>query len=144
MNLKSKFIKRSPWIFHVNSGACNGCDIEVVAALTPKFDVERFGILLKGSPRHADILIVTGPLTAQTYERVLRVYEQVPKPKIVVAIGSCCLTKGIFDGSYALKGPVDQYIPISVYVPGCPPRPEAIIRGIYRALEIMSEKYVMV
>ena len=132
--------KRSPWIFHINTGSCNNCDIEIINALTPKFDVERFGILLEGSPRHADILVVTGPLTKQTAARVKRIYEQTPNPKVVVAVGTCAASGGIFRDSYHIDGPVEKIIPVDVYVLGCPPRPQAIIDGIVKALEILEKK----
>lgn len=126
--------KKSPWVLHFNSGSCNGCDIEVVAAFTPRFDLERFGILLQGSPRHADVLVVTGPVTRQAKDRMLRIYEQIPNPKHVVAIGSCATSGAPFVGSYNVFEGVDKVIPVDVYVPGCPPKPEAIIHGILRLL----------
>jgi len=132
---------RSPWILHFNTGACNGCDIELVAALTTRYDVERFGILLKPSPRHADILVVTGPVTKQQRERLLRIYEQMPEPKVVVALGACGGSSGVFAGSYSVEeGGTERVIPVDVYVPGCPPKPEAIILGIARAIELLSKK----
>ena len=119
----------SPWAIHFNSGSCNGCDIEILATLTPRYDVERFGIKLQGSPRHADVLICTGPVTRQARERLLRIYDQMPEPKFVVAVGSCALSGGAFQGCYNVMGGIDQVIPVDVYIPGCPPRPEAIIDG---------------
>lgn len=127
----------SPWLIHFNSGSCNGCDIEILATLTPKYDVERFGVKLKGSPRHADILICTGPVTRQARDRLLRVYEQMPEPKYVIAVGSCALSGGVFAGCYNVVGHVDQVIPVDIYVPGCPPRPEAIIHGVVKLLDKM-------
>ena len=125
----------SPWLVHFNSGSCNGCDIEILATLTPRFDMERFGIQLQGSPRHADILICTGPVTRQARERLLRVYEQMPEPKYVIAVGSCAISGGVFQGCYNVIGQIDEVIPVNVYVPGCPPRPQAIIEGVIRLLE---------
>ena len=135
MTLASWARKKSPWVMHFPCGGCNGCDIEVVAALTPLYDAERFGVLLKGTPRHADVLLVTGIVTLQVRDRLKRVYEQVPEPKAVVAVGSCAVSGDVFDGSYAMAGPVDKVIPVDVYVPGCPPKPEAILAGVVKALE---------
>ncbi len=122
------------WAVHFNSGSCNGCDIEILATLTPRYDVERFGIKLEGSPRHADVLIVTGPVTRQARERLIRTYEQMPEPKFVISVGSCSISGGVFEGCYNVGGSVDEVIPVDVYIPGCPPRPEAIIDGIVQLL----------
>jgi len=127
--------KRSLWALHFNSGSCNGCDIELVAAFTPRFDLERFGILLKGSPRHADVLFVTGPVTRQAKDRLIRLYEQMPNPKYVVALGSCAMSGAPFTDSYNVFEGVDRILPVDMYVPGCPPKPEAIIDGILKLLE---------
>lgn len=124
----------SPWVIHFNSGSCNGCDIEILATLTPRYDAERFGVKLQGSPRHADVLICTGPVTRQARDRLLRVYEQMPHPKFVIAVGSCALSGGAFQGCYNVVGRVDAVIPVDVYVPGCPPKPEAIIDGVVKLL----------
>ena len=130
MSLNS--FKRALWAYHINTGSCNGCDIEILAVLTPRYDVERFGIMLVGSPRHADVLLVTGPVTRQMEPRLKRVYEQTPDPKVVMVIGNCGLEGGVFYESYNLVGPIDQIIPVDVYIPGCPPRPEAIIEGVVK------------
>lgn len=126
-------LKRALWIYHVNTGSCNGCDIEIVASLTPRYDIERFGIKLVGSPRHADVLLVTGPVTRQMEPRLRRVYAQTPDPKMVMVIGNCGADGDVFHESYNLVGPIDQIIPVDVYVHGCPPRPEAIIDGVVKA-----------
>ncbi|PMB74456.1 NADH-quinone oxidoreductase subunit B [Candidatus Bathyarchaeota archaeon] len=126
---------KSPWILHFNSGACNACDIEVVALLTPRYDIERFGILLEPSPRHADILLTTGVVTRQCADRLKRIYEQMPEPKFVVAIGACACSGGVFEGNYSVIGGVDKIIPVDVYIPGCPPKPEAIIDGVVKLLK---------
>ncbi len=130
----------SPWAIHFNSGSCNGCDIEILATLTPRFDVERFGIKLQGSPRHADVLICTGPVSLQARDRLRRVYEQMPEPKFVVAVGSCATSGGVFQGCYNVMGGIDKVIPVNAFIPGCPPRPEAIIDGIVKLLESLKEK----
>ena len=124
----------SIWAVHFNSGSCNGCDIEILATLTPRYDVERFGIKLEGSPRHADVLLVTGPVTRQARERLIRTYEQMPEPKFVISIGSCSISGGVFEGCYNCVGSVSDVIPVDVFIPGCPPRPEAIIDGIVQLL----------
>jgi NADH-quinone oxidoreductase B subunit len=138
--IKSWARKNSLWALHFNSGSCNGCDIELLATLTPRYDVERLGVKLQGSPRQADILICTGPVTRQARERLLRIYEQMPDPKYVIALGSCGLSGGVFQGCYNVVGPIDQIIPVDAYVPGCPPRPEAIIDGVIKLLQKIEPK----
>jgi Ni,Fe-hydrogenase III small subunit len=135
-----KKIGRSIWVFHVNSGGCNGCDIEVIDTLTPYFDVERFGIRRVPSPRQADILLVTGPVTRQSLKPLLRAYRASPNPKVVVALGSCGCGGGIWHDSFATMGGVDKVLPVDVYVPGCPPKPEAIIHGLLVAVGKMNQK----
>jgi NADH-quinone oxidoreductase B subunit len=129
----------SPWVIHFNSGSCNGCDIEILATLTPRYDLERFGVKLQGSPRHADVLICTGPVTRQARERLVRIYEQMPEPKFVVAVGSCGLSGGAFRGCYNVVGDISEVIPVDAYIPGCPPRPEAIIHGVVALLESLKK-----
>jgi membrane-bound hydrogenase subunit mbhJ len=128
-----KYLDRSLWVFHLNTGSCNGCDIEIVALLTPRYDVERFGIKLVGSPKHADVLLVTGPVNRKMLPRLKLVYEQTPDPKAVIVVGTCGSSGGVFYDSYNLVGPVDKHIPVDIYVPGCPIRPEAIINGVLKA-----------
>jgi NADH-quinone oxidoreductase B subunit len=125
---------KSPWILHLNSGACNACDIEIIAALTPRFDVERFGILLKATPRHADVIIASGPVTRQMRDRIIRIYDQVPDPKFVIAVGACAMSGCVYRGAYNSLGGIDQVIPVNIYVPGCPARPDAIIDGVVKLL----------
>lgn len=127
-------LPRSIWVFLCNSGSCNGCDIEVVATLTPRYDIERFGMKLVGSPRHADALLVTGPVTKYMTERLKHIYDQMPDPKVVIVVGNCGSSGDVFYKSYNLDGPVDQVLPVDVYVHGCPPRPEAIIEGVAKAV----------
>jgi NADH-quinone oxidoreductase B subunit len=129
---------KSPWILHLNTGACNACDIEVLAALTPRFDIERFGVLLKATPRHADVIIATGPATRQTRDRILRIYDQTPDPKFVVAVGACAMSGCVYRGAYNVLGGIDQLIPVNAYIPGCPARPDAIIDGVVKLLNSLK------
>lgn len=144
MSLLKRFIcacrRRSPWIFHMNAGSCNGCDIELVASLSPRYDAEQMGVLLQGSPRHADIVCISGPVTRNTLNAIRTVYGQVCVPKAVVAIGSCPASGNAFTGSPTVEGPLNRHIPVDVFVPGCPPRPDAILNGIARAVKILSER----
>jgi membrane-bound hydrogenase subunit mbhJ len=124
----------------MNSGSCNGCDIEIVAALSPRYDAEQLGVRLEGSPRHADILCVTGPVTNNAVNAIKTVYGQVYGPKAVVAIGSCPATTNVFIDSRTLAGPLNKHIPVDVFVPGCPPRPDAILLGVAKAAEILAAR----
>jgi len=130
----------SPWVFPVNTGGCNGCDIEVVDTLTPYFDVERFGVKVVSSPKHADILLLTGPVTRQSLKTLKNAYEATPDPKIVLAIGNCACGGGIFHDSFTVIGGADAVIPTDAYIPGCPPRPEALIYGLLLALGKVEQK----
>jgi len=132
-------LTNSPWAIHFNSGSCNGCDIEILATLTPRYDLERFGVKLQGSPRHADILICTGPVSRLARDRLLRTYEQMPNPKFVMAVGSCGTSGGIFHGCYNIVGGIDEVLPVNVFVPGCAPRPEAIINGMVQLLQSLRQ-----
>ncbi|MCX7006433.1 MAG: NADH-quinone oxidoreductase subunit NuoB [Kiritimatiellaeota bacterium] len=131
---------KSPWVIHFNTGACNACDIEVIAALTPRFDLERFGVQLKGSPRHADVMVVSGPVTRQSRDRLKRVYDQLAEPKFVVAVGTCACSGGVFQGCYSVEGGIDMAIPVNAYIPGCAARPEAIIDGVVKLLSSLDPK----
>jgi ech hydrogenase subunit C len=133
-------LKKSPWVIHYDASSCNGCDIEVLACLMPKFDVERFGIINTGNPKHADIFLVTGSVNVQNAPVVRNIYAQMPEPKVVVAIGICGTSGGIFRECYNVLGGIDTVIPVDVYVPGCAARPEAIIDGVVRALDVLEEK----
>jgi NADH-quinone oxidoreductase subunit B len=139
MKLTTRFDK-SPWVVHYNCNSCNGCDIELLACLSPLYDLERFGIIHVGNPKHADVLVVTGSVNHRN-ERVLRnVYDQMPHPKVVVAMGVCASTGGIFRDCYNVLGGIEKVIPVDVFVPGCPSRPEAMIDGILEAARKLDEK----
>jgi len=135
-------ITKSPWIIHYDGSSCNGCDIEVLACLTPLYDIERFGIINTGNPKHADIFLITGSINHQNVEIVKNTYEQMVEPKVVVAIGICATSGGIFRECYNVMGGVNEVIPVDVYVPGCAVRPEAIIDGVVQALGVLDEKRV--
>ena len=131
---------KSPWIVHFDCGSCNGCDIETLACLTPVYDVERFGVVNVGNPKHADILIVSGTVNHRNKLALKKIYDQIPAPKAVVAIGACGLSGGIFREAYNVVGGIDKVIPVDVYVYGCPPKPEAIIDGVVKAIEVFQTK----
>jgi len=131
---------KSPWLYHVNTGSCNGCDIELVSVITPRYDAERLGFKLAGSPKHADIVVVSGPITEQSRERLVRILSQVPEPRVIVSIGSCPVSGNVFKGSYSVAGPLSKYVPIDVSIAGCAPKPEAIIDGLAKAAEIFKQK----
>ena len=135
-----KAFTKALWVYHANTGACNGCDIEVINTLTPYYDAERFGIKLVGSPRHADVLLVTGPVTRPMVDSLRRLYEATPAPKLVFAVGSCPTDGGIWYDSYNVVGGLDKVIPVNFYIPGCPPRPEAIVYGVAQALGLVPKK----
>jgi ech hydrogenase subunit C len=134
------YITKSPWIIHYDGSSCNGCDIEVLACLTPMYDVERFGVINTGNPKHADIFLITGSINEQNISVVKQIYEQMPEPKVVAAIGICATSGGVFRECYNIMGGVDTVIPVDVYVPGCAARPEAIIDGVVQALGALDEK----
>jgi Ni,Fe-hydrogenase III small subunit len=135
MSVTMRALLKSPWVFHLATGSCNNCDIEVLDCLTPRFDIERFGMRLAASIRHADVLLVTGSCNRKSMIRVKRIYEeQVPKPCVVVAIGECAMSRGMFIHSYNCPQPLDRIIPVNVYIPGCPPKPEAIIAGVVKLI----------
>jgi NADH-quinone oxidoreductase B subunit len=135
--------KKSPWILHLDTGGCNGCAIEMFAMPSPRYDIERFGSLSVGNPRHTDIFLVSGAITKKIKPRVKRIYEQIPDPKAVVAVGACAITKGVFHDSYNIDGPLDKVIPVDVFVPGCPPKPEAIIQGLLEAVEVWRKRQIV-
>ena len=134
------YTTKSPWILHYDASSCNGCDIEVLACLTPLYDVERFGIINTGDPKQTDILLITGAVNDQNKNVVKQLYEQMPEPKVVVAVGICACSGGVFRDCYNILGGVDTVIPVDVYVPGCAARPESIIDGVVKGLTVLEEK----
>jgi ech hydrogenase subunit C len=139
MKTKTKARLKSPWVLHYDCGSCNGCDIEVLAALTPKFDAERFGIVNIGDPKQADLLIVTGPANKRNYKVLRNLYDQMPEPKAVMAVGTCAATGGVFHNCPNTLGGVDKVIPVDVYVPGCAARPEQIVDGVVLVLQKLAK-----
>lgn len=133
-------VKKSPWLLHYDAASCNGCDIEVIACLTPVYDVERFGVVSTDDPMQADILLITGGVNSQSESVVKQLYEQMPRPKVVVAVGVCACTGGVFKDCYNIKGGIDTVIPVDVYVPGCAARPQSIIDGVLKAVEVFQRK----
>ena len=133
-------LAKSPWMLHYDGSSCNGCDIEVLACTTPVYDVERFGIINTGDPFQADILLITGGINSQSESVVKQIYSQMPNPKVVVAVGICACTGGLFKECYNIKGGVDTVIPVDIYVPGCAARPQAIIDGVVKAVELLQKK----
>lgn len=132
--------KKSIWLFHFNASGCNGCDIEFAAAITPRYDLERFGVQLVPSPRHADVLVVTGAVNRLTRDSLKMIYDQMPEPKVVVALGSCACSGGIFNGCYNVAGGVDKVIPVDIYIPGCPPKPDTMVEALARIAGILDKK----
>jgi ech hydrogenase subunit C len=143
MGIIQKSRLKSPWVLHYDCSSCNGCDIEILASLTPVYDIERFGIINTGNPKHADVLLVTGGVNRRNARVLKNLYNQMPEPKVVVAVGSCACTGGVFHNCYNILGGVDQVIPVDVYVPGCAARPEAIIDGVVLGLQKLKEKTQM-
>jgi len=135
-----KLLKRSLAIREVDAGSCNGCELEIVALNNPIHDIERFGIQFVASPRHADMLLVTGPVTRNMELALLKTYRAMPEPKVVVAVGACGISGGIFGENYASLGGVDKVLPVDVYIPGCPPRPQAVLHGILLAVGRLRER----
>lgn len=140
MGIIHKSQLKSPWLLHYDGSSCNGCDIEVLACLTPLYDVERFGIINTGNPKHADILLITGSVNHRNARVIKNLYDQMAEPKVVVAVGTCACTGGVFHNCYNVLGGIDHVIPVDVYVPGCAARPEAIIDGVVMGLQKLKEK----
>ena len=142
-DLASRWIRRSrvrsPWLVHFDCGGCNGCDIEILDTLTPVHSAERFGVINVGDPRQADILLVTGPANRRNADILRATYDQMAEPKAVVAVGACAAYGGIFHGAPNILGGVDEIVPVDAHVPGCPPRPEAILRGVLQVAPLLAE-----
>jgi Ni,Fe-hydrogenase III small subunit len=133
-------IRRSAYVFRVDCGGCNGCEIEIFAAISPVFDAERFGIKLVASPRHADILLYTGAMTRAMRLPAIRTYHATPDPKIVISYGACGCSGGIFHDLYCVWGGTEPVVPVDLYIPGCPPTPAATIYGFALALGLLEQK----
>lgn len=140
MSLKLNALTKSIWVFHAATSPCNNCDIEILDLLTPRHDVERLGMALVGSVRHADALLVTGVPNYKTKERLAKLYSQAPKPCVVAAIGNCACGRILFKDSYNSPCPVDEIVPVDVYIPGCPPKPEAMIAGVAKLIDKLKGK----
>jgi Ni,Fe-hydrogenase III small subunit/Pyruvate/2-oxoacid:ferredoxin oxidoreductase delta subunit len=135
-----KLLRRSLAIREVDAGSCNGCELEIVALNNPVYDIERFGIHFVASPRHADMLLVTGPVTRNMELALLKTYRAMAEPKVVIAVGTCGISGGIFGKNYATVGEVDKVVPVDVYIPGCPPRPQSLLHGILLAIGRLAGK----
>ena len=131
--------RRSPWVYRLNAGSCNGCDIEIAPCFCPRYDGEQIGAVLQGSPKHADILLISGPITLRTRAILKDIYEQIPWPKAVIALGSCPASGNVFSGSPTVVGSAEAIVPVDLYVPGCPPRPQAILEAIQTAADLLAE-----
>ena len=138
--LCKKAFPKSLWVYHCNSGACNGCDIEILNVLTPYYDIERFGMKLVASPRHADVMLISGAVTRPTLPLVKKAYAAIPEPKLVFGIGSCASGGGSWYDCYHVTGGADKAVPVNYIIPGCPPKPEAIIYGVALALGLVDKK----
>ncbi|MCL6592749.1 MAG: oxidoreductase [Alicyclobacillus sp.] len=130
---------RSLHIRHIDSGSCNGCEFEMMALLNPVYDIQRFGIDFVASPRHADMLLITGGVTYNLLDAVLKTYEAAPGPKMAVAVGACACGDSLVGPTYAHLGGLENILPVCVYVPGCPPRPQVILQGILAAIHRADE-----
>ena len=136
----ARALRKSPWVFHVGTSGCNNCDIEIADCLTPRFDVERFGVRLVGSPRHADVMLISGPVSIACRKPLQEAWLEMPRPRAAVMVGVCACSMGAYRDAYSVAGPADKVIrevdpeAAFVYVPGCPPKPETIIAGMVKLL----------
>ena len=133
-------VKRSPWLLHYDGSSCNGCDIEVLACMTPIYDAERLGVENTGDPMQADIFLITGGINEQNAPVVKQLYDQMPRPKVVAAVGTCACTGGVFKEAYNICGGADTVVPVDIYVPGCAARPQSIIDGIIKARDLFQQR----
>jgi Ni,Fe-hydrogenase III small subunit len=140
MGLKDTILTKSIYVFHLSSGSCNNCDIEILDCLTPRFDLERFGIVLVGSIKHADAMLCTGSANKMTIPIIKKLYDQMPKPGFVIAYGACGSSRGLFKDSYNTGAPLDEIIPVDAYIPGCPPKPEATIGALVKLIGKIKAK----
>lgn len=140
MNIIEKAAGKSPWIIHYDSCSCNGCDIEILACLTPVYDAERLGVVNVGNPKHADILIVSGSVNHRSQRVLENIWREMPGPKVVIAVGACACTGGIFAECYNTLGGIDKVLPVDIYVPGCSPKPEAILDAVVMAADMLQKK----
>ena len=147
MGFVDNMIKRSrlksPWIVHFDCGSCNGCDIEVLACLTPMYDVERFGVVNAGNPKHADVLLVTGTVNHRNQHVLKQIYEQMPSPKAVVSIGACNLSGGVFKDTYNVLNGAYNIMPVDVFVPGCRPNPRPSLTAWCRPLACSRPRWAL-
>ncbi len=140
MGFKETILTKSIYVFHASSGSCNNCDIEILDCLTPRFDLERFGIVLVGSIKHADVMLCTGSANRLTIPIIRKLYEQMPKPGFVIAFGACGSSRGLFKDSYNTGEPLDEIIPVDAYIPGCPPKPEAVIGALVKLIDTIKAR----
>lgn len=138
MGWYNKRLAKSLWVFHVSGSPCNNCDIEILDLLTPKYDLERLGIKLVGSVRHADVILMTGVVNKKVAPKIKRIYEQATKPVFVVAVGSCPASTITFKKSFNRVEDIEEVIPIDMYIPGCPPKPEAMIEGVAKLIGVLN------
>lgn len=134
------YVSKSPWVVHYDGSSCNGCDIEVLAALTPLYDAERLGVVNTGNPKHADVFLVTGAVNDQCKDIIKQIYDQMLEPKVVIACGICACSGGVFRDCYNVTGGIDTVIPVDVYAPGCAVRPEAIVDAVIEGVGVLEEK----
>ncbi len=142
MGFKEKILTKSIYVFHCSSGSCNNCDIEILDCLTPRHDIERLGMVLVGSIKHADVMLCTGSANRMTIPIIKNLYDQMPKPGFVIAWGACGSSRGLFKDSYNTGQPLDEIIPIDAYIPGCPPKPEAVIAAMAKLIDRINNKKV--